>query len=444
MFDVAAYSLMVICVSGCATLSSISISDISSSISDLTSGIYASPSSTRDGSSRDESAESSSTKTSAQQQEGSQLSDHGVREHQPISYDVTPSQGSPEKQGSGAKDFTFDFQTLTKSSALPSAVCGLFNANERSGALAVLSVECRGQVLLADIRTNTPYTLLKLTPPFERLAFNRHSARLAVASGSAITVFDLGHIDRAPALELKRLKTTVSSLEFEPNGEALLIGGVDGKLYRWLFIAEQKANTLSDRERAFERYVGLASVVSVVRYHPLGRVFFSGDWLGDLGAWQAYDADPFGGKYIENLFGNRYFMQKALRTSVKLADASAVDQLEVSRDGELLLSASQKGQIEIWRVRGMMHLGEVQAHTGALAALAFASDGRSAASLGRDGKLRTWDIIAHTGFEPNGDPIPYEINQKKEFDVPDGRALLALDDATFLAASASGQLYQVE
>ena len=382
--------------------------------------------------------------TPPQKEEGSQSSDHGVREHQPVSYDGTPGQTSPVGPVGGSKDFTFDFQLLTKSTSLPSSVCGLFNASERSSALAVLSVGCTGQVVLADVRTNTPYTLLKLTPPFEHIAFNRRSARLAVSSGLALTVFDLGRSDHESALELRRLKTQVSSLEFEPNGEALLIGGVDGKLYRWRFMAEQNAKTTSERERAFERYVGLASVVSVVRYHPLGRVFFSGDWLGEIAAWQAYDADPFGGKYIENLFGNRYFMQKALRTGVTLADAAAVDQLEISRDGELLLSASQKGKIEIWRVRGMMNLGEVQAHDGALAALAFGADGKSAVSLGRDGKLKMWEIIPHDEFEPNGDRVPYELIQKKEFALAEGRALLALDDGTFLAATASGQLYQVQ
>lgn len=404
----------------------------------------------------DESPSDESSNKEQKQEAGSQASDHGVREHQAISHDGTPAQASPESGARDPKDFTFNFQALKKSSGVPSAVCALFNTNESHTPLAVLSVECSGQVLVADVRTNTPYNLLKITPPFERLSFNRHTGRLAVSSGPFITIFDLASVapsssadqpkDLTPTTyELKRLQTQISSLEFEPNGEALLIGGVDGKLYRWRFIEEQRAKTLSQRERSFERYVGLASVVSVVRYHPLGRVFFSGDWLGTLGAWQAYDADSFGGLYIENLFGNRYFMQKAVRTSVTLADASAVDQLEINANGELLLSASQKGKLEIWRVRGMMKLGEVQGHDGAVAALAFSADGKAAASLGRDGKLRRWEIIAHDNeYQPNGDPVEYELNQKKEFEVPQGRALISLDDGSFLAATATGQLYQME
>ena len=452
-------SLAVICVSGCATLGDLSTrltNVISGTVSgsESTSGLSQddtqSDVSSQNASSRGETKNNSANNTASHstrtslQQEGSQSSDHGVREHQPISHDGTPSKASPENENIGDKDFIFDFQLLNKSKAPPGGVCGLFNVTAHTPGPAVLSVECSGQVVLADIRNNTPYTLLKLTPPFEHIAFNRRTARLAVSSGFALSVFDLSRLDSAPALELKRLKTQISSLEFEPGGEAILIGGVDGKLYRWRFVAEQNAKTTSDRERAFERYVGLASVVAVVRYHPLGRVFFSGDWLGEIGAWQAYDADPFGGKYIENLFGNRYFMQKAVRTAVTLADASAVDQLEVSRDGELLLSGSQKGMIEIWRVRGMMNLGEVQAHDGALAALAFGSDAQSAVSLGRDGKLKMWQIIPHHEYEPNGDAVPYEFIQTREFEVANGRALLALDDGTFLAATAAGQLYQVQ
>src|SRR5690606_29308945 len=110
-----------------------------------------------------------------------------------------------------------------------------------------------------------------------------------------------------------------------------------------------------------ERYLGHATVVSSIAYHPFGRVFFSGDWRGRLNAWLTYDSDPHEGRYDENIFGGLLFSEQARRAKAKRSGDKSIERLLVSSDGEFLFVATETGSLELWRVRGFRQLATVQA-----------------------------------------------------------------------------------
>ena len=131
-----------------------------------------------------------------------------------------------------------------------------------------------------------------------------------------------------------RLKIKINSIDFTKEGQSILIAGADSRVYRWRFVEQNRAKTTSDKEKAFERYVEHGSVVSVVRSHPEGRIFFSGDWLGRLLVTLLFDADRFGGRYDKNLFEGRVFSAKQqVAKSSGTHGPAGVSLLECSPDG---------------------------------------------------------------------------------------------------------------
>jgi WD40 repeat protein len=216
----------------------------------------------------------------------------------------------------------------------------------------------------------------------QAVAFDETRQLLAFSAGRIVYLADPGDPKPKKFLELR---TRVTSMAFEPGGASLLMGGVDGGVYRHNILSRSQSEGT-----ALERYSGHASVVSAVEFHPSRQVFFSGDWQGVLNGWKIFDRRFE--RASENTFGTQFFSNKADRAQPGREDDNAVERLLVTKDGSLLFVALQSGTIELWRVRGVKQLSKIEAHEGPVYDLDYSDRLHRLASAGRDGHVKLWSI----------------------------------------------------
>ncbi len=314
-----------------------------------------------------------------------------------------------------------------------------------------VSIDRHAEVLLWNLKTGRAKFLLRM-PGAARgqelvAALNPQAHRLAVAQGTQIFIFDLalpGAIGGTPVptQDLRVLKTRVSSLEFQPTGSgALLIGGADGKVYRWRYGFERVADRMREKQKVLERYSGPASVISLVKYHPFGRVFFSTDWSGGLFAWLSYDADVFQGEYDQNYLENRFFAQKPESTgSVRALDGTMVTALDVSPSGEWLALGTEKGLVELWMIRGFRKVASFEAHKGIIRDLGFGKDSASIVTAGRDGRVVRLGIVPDV--MKSLAPL-FVLKKESEVAIPEVVSLQVVSSTKVLAGSGDGTLLEI-
>lgn len=332
-----------------------------------------------------------------------------------------------------------DFNSLAAMPGHKAGVIGIFqplvNGNG-STAPAAVSVDSSGQVLAWDIERAKAYELLSLDKPVEQAAFYADALLLAVSYANIVEVYSL--VERALLAGLNRLQTRITALDFQPRGQSVLLGGADGRVYRWKF-AGPPNESLREQDKILERYIGHAAVISSVAFHPHGRFFFSADWRGAISAWLTYDSDIFGGAYDENPFAGRAFAEQRTRTMLERgAGQAAPAQLKVSKDGQFLLAASQHGDIEWWSVRGLRKLAQVEAHKGLIYDFQVSPDNRCLATAGRDGKVRIWTLEAGQA------KMPAKISKQLEVVLPDVRVLGFIGSELLLAGEQKGRVLAVK
>jgi WD40 repeat protein len=95
----------------------------------------------------------------------------------------------------------------------------------------------------------------------------------------------------------------------------------------------------------------------------------------------------------------------------------AVQDIAISPDGALLVSAGDSRTVKLWDAATLTELAELRGHTAPIHALAFSRDGRTLASAGDDHSIIVWavadrsavaDLTGHTArirglaFTPDG------------------------------------------
>jgi WD40 repeat protein len=166
---------------------------------------------------------------------------------------------------------------------------------------------------------------------------------------------------------------------------------MDNRIYRWRFLVSGAFLRTWDEEK-FEQYIGHGAVVSALAFHSFGRVFFSGDWNGDLFVWQTYDADEFGGAYDRNIFYSKFYTSVTPRLVQTRNVNDSVERIAVSPDGQWLAIGFATGNIELWMTRGMKWIAYSNLHDGGILGLEFFADSQHLVSLGRDGRVVKWKI----------------------------------------------------
>lgn len=324
-----------------------------------------------------------------------------------------------------------------------------------TGALAreFLSVTSHGRIARWNLNTEEESELFPAAGVISACAYDPNRHLVAMAEETSVSLFDIQRrvkISTSPSFGTKS-----SSLEFQPDGNSLIVGGEDGKVYRWRLTPQDESDPRKRIE--IERYLGHSAAVSALAYHPFSRIFFSGDSFGGIATWLSYDKDLFGGKYDERTNQVTYFAEDAPRALVASSEASTVLLLRVSNDGQNLFSALQDGSVE-WRlVRGLRLVVLAKANQGAIYDMQISPSGRLLATVARDGIVRVFELVtlAKQGQVEEGKKIVPEFNTfkkdslgylkiLKEFPLENARKLLFLSENTLVVGENQGRLLELK
>jgi WD40 repeat protein len=238
-------------------------------------------------------------------------------------------------------------------------------------------------------------------------SFYASNGLLAIGFASRVVVL---YIDKPESLwSLNELGGRIGAISFSPNGRSILLSRMDNRIYRWRFLMAS-APSLAWRKERFEQYIGHGAVVSALVYHPFGRIFFSGDWGGDLFAWQAYDADEFQGGYDRNIFYSKFYTSITPRLIRQRGGSDSIEKMSLSSDGQWLAVGLASGLIEIWMVRGLKLVAYSQLHEGGVLGLYFLSNNQDGVSLGRDGQIVHWRIVDRMKGESGSSYRPVKLD----------------------------------
>lgn len=304
------------------------------------------------------------------------------------------------------------------------------------GANIVISIDAAGRVLLRRISAwSSPRLFATLPAALDLVAINLDHLLVATASGKDVRIYSLLNLE---SISLNRLESHVTSLDFSPTEPSLLMGGADGRVYRWNYCLPNRSVLGRGPERGVDRYIGHASVVSAVRYHPFGRFFFSGDWRGSFRAWLNYGADAADWQKDSGLSGHRFFTDRSTTLKIGRSDQERVARIVVTPNGRYVALAMYAGSIELWQVRGMRKVLEFQAHRGVILALAISPEGSAIASAGRDGRLKTWRISSEPGTLSSGSQ--YVAVEQESIEWPQVESMTFVDENRLMAADVVGRV----
>lgn len=254
----------------------------------------------------------------------------------------------------------------------------------------------------------------KINNKFKSIAYSVDGQMAAVGYSRDVKIYDLQTGEVIHSLE--DLPSSVLSIDFSPDEKAVLFGCTDGKVYQWDFQHKDPLLPLVSFTNAdIERYVGHSAVISAVKYHPYGGSFFSADWNGVLSVWKPYPKDNIPDKLVNNIYPERFFSDEARRVVATRSSTEEISDLDITKDGEVLVLATSEGNLEFWRVRGLKKYATIKAHKGVIYDFDISPDGKSVVSCGRDGEIKYWDIPTNLDFisEVAGDDVlavePYKV-----------------------------------
>ncbi len=307
----------------------------------------------------------------------------------------------------------------------------------------LITVNKNGDVLFyeAEASYEIAKQVSKIKEGFTSVAFSRSNMLLATAYIDGENIYDIATNKKIHTIN--RINSRVGYMDFAPDGQSLLIAGVDSVIYRWQFELEEKAQTIIETEKSLERYIGHSSVVNQVRFHPFGRVFVSTDWGGVVIAWMLFDKDRYEGQYDENIFLGRSFSEEVNRIRGSRSSISIVEQTEFSEDGQYFFSADEAGIIEVWSMRGFKQVLTAQTHKGKIFDFCYDSDTNTLVSIGRDGKLKVWKVTSKNTKVPGVKEYALEIQQEttlNEAGMEKARKLIFADHDNVLVGSSDGTI----
>jgi WD40 repeat protein len=306
----------------------------------------------------------------------------------------------------------------------------------------LVSAAADGNVILWDITTGSGRLMKQTGGPMQNAALGRRRALVAWSSGFTISVACATGCSEI--WELKRLKTRVTSLAFHEDDTALIIGGADGRVYRWHFQLEREADTQEERDRTLERYIAHQTVVSVVAPLHTGRAFFSADWDGRLYAWLAYTADDQQGSFDKNLFGGRFFGGLGTYMAAPRVADRGITSLAVSDNGQRLAVGTDEGYVEVWEVRGFEMIARTLVHNGRVVSVALNQDGTRVASHGRDGKIAVADLSNDPDFGIKIGSLRSLTAPVLSEEMKSARGIYFLSDGNLIISTNTGQIGELK
>lgn len=311
-----------------------------------------------------------------------------------------------------------------------------------SSPVRVASAGSDGNVILWDLEMGAGQLLKQVGGPMQQAALGRRRALVAWSSGSTVSIACAAGCSER--WDLNRLKTRIACLAFHEDDSALLIGGADGRIYRWHFQRDRLAKSQDERDRALERYIAHQTLLSVLAPLHTGRVFFSADWDGRLYAWLAYTADDHQGRYDRNLFGGRFFGSLGSYMYAARPADRGITSLAVSENGHRLAVGSDDGYVEVWEVRGFEIAARSLIHTGRVVSISLSNDGSRVASLGRDGVIVASDVVLDTSYGIKAGALRATTTEIFREEMKSARSVYFLSTGDLLLSTDAGQLGEIQ
>ncbi|MCB0352061.1 MAG: WD40 repeat domain-containing protein [Bdellovibrionales bacterium] len=309
-------------------------------------------------------------------------------------------------------------------------------SQEGPSPVAFWSVSNEGKVYLWDLASGDSRLYMSLPDNAKVIPTQTELPFLVVQNGSAIQVWGL--LEKKMVVETNVIRTRAASAELDPFRPRVLLGGADGKIYRWNLSFRSSGGPDS---RNIERYLGHGTVVSALLVHPDGRAFFSGDWAGGVSIWLPYDEGSEQPYPDDDLFDIGFFTREALRRKVSRGKAERIEKIVAVGREEFLLS-TDTGALELWRVRGPELLTRMVAHSGLVRDVVYSPQRALIASLGRDGVLRFWRVAEKENPLREKNDFSLELSSESLF--LDARRLFFLPSGTLLVSEENGRVLEVD
>jgi WD40 repeat protein len=230
--------------------------------------------------------------------------------------------------------------------------------------------------------------------------------RLAAGTDSSLVLFRERHGEWLPVFQRKDHAGWVTTVTFDPTGELLATGGIDGHIRLW------DANRR--RRRPLRILLGPLGPIRSVRFSPDGQ-WVAAAGLRGLGLWHPLWPEPCFVRRLNDAdarslaFGHDgQSLWIATNRSVLLLDTSS-GQVELFAEGSLnlfrslqtssveglLLIGRDDGQVERYQTDDLqLTLGSLTLHhEGAINAVAIHPCGEIAATAGDDNRVCLWSLV---------------------------------------------------
>lgn len=297
------------------------------------------------------------------------------------------------------------------------------------------------KVVIWDLPSGQGTLIRQLVEPPTVAAIGANRALVAYANDSGIFVECIQGCSKT--FSLKQLKSRPSSIVFHKDDSSLVIGGLDGRVYRWRFMEEQETSTTEEREMMVERYFAHSAVVSAVAPHPAGRAFFSADWSGNLIGWTSYSADAYGGEFDKNLFRGRFYADIPNAMFARRLSDRGICVMSISRNGERLALGLEDGNVEVWEVRGFTLAAKKLIHNGRVVSVDISGDGTRVVSAGKDTKVRVAELVDDPLHQINPYALPKLLQEVSENPIPLADRVTFVSPSQVVVTTKQGNLAEI-
>lgn len=305
----------------------------------------------------------------------------------------------------------------------------------------LLTVGSDGNLFAWALPEGSASLVRSLGGPIQLATLGEKRAMVAWTSGFTIHVACLDGCSKQ--WDLSDIKTRTTSLAFHDDDSTLLIGGADGRVYRWRFTTIETAEKIKDKEKILERYIAHQTIITNVASLPGARAFFSTDWDGSLFGWLSYTSDDQQGEYDKNLFGGRFFGTSGTFIRANRLPDRGITALSVSQDGERFALGTDDGFVEVWQVRGFEMIARAKLHTGRITGVSIDSARALVVSVGRDGKVVACHIETDPLFKIKPGALAATLTPILSDEMKELKGVYVLSSGDAIVTTTSGQLGEV-
>ncbi len=201
--------------------------------------------------------------------------------------------------------------------------------------------------------------------PVVALALSPDGKRLAVGRGGQVIVHDASQTNFPIVAQVEAHRDVVQALAWSGDGR-WLVSGAFRRVVFWEGESLEQAREITD---------GLVGRVSALEFAPDEKTLALAD-----------------GETTQSGFVQLIDVASGKQTASWRAHGDTIYDLEFSRDGQRLVTASGDKLIKVWEVASRKELATLEGHTAQVLAAAFNTNATQVASGGADKQLKVWDV----------------------------------------------------